>query len=640
MAWLKKTVAAGLMGAAVMVGGQAAYGQRQMEYLSRGVVALNQGGGKAWVSWRMFATDPDNVAFNVYRTVGGGQPVKANKAPIGDVTFFEDAGVNFSQPVAYTVRPIVNGQEGPASNPFTFPANAPARPYLDIPMKTPEGYMPNDGSVADLDGDGDLDLVIHMAGRGKDNSQGGETDPPILQGYKLDGTLLWTINLGKNIREGAHYTQFMVYDLDGDGKAEVVCKTADGTRDAKGKVLGDANKDWRNQNGYILAGPEYLTVFNGLTGEAIDTEKYLPGRHPETENPTSQQLQQVWGDGYGNRMDRFLACVAYLDGVHPSVVMCRGYYTRTTLAAWDLKGGKLVNRWLFDSAKPGMQKFGGQGHHNLAVADVDGDGKDEIIYGDMVVNADGTGRYSTGYGHGDTLHVSDLDPTHPGLEVLSIQERFSDAGMHMYDAKTGATLWKLPSVKAAESGGDKGEGPGRGVAFNIDPRYPGHESWALGAGMNGMYDAKGKRISDKHPSSCNFCIYWDGDYLEELLDGNHIDKWNWQNETTETLLRDRECSSNNGTKSTPVISGDILGDWREEVIWRTNDGQHLRLYTTTIPTKHKLYTLLQDPDYRLSLVWQNVAYNQPPHPSFYLDEGQMPPVPKPNIAVLKPGKAQ
>jgi rhamnogalacturonan endolyase len=637
---MKKVVGAG-MTAAVMMSASSAFGQRQMEYLSRGVVALNQGGGKAWVSWRMFATDPDNVAFNVYRTVGNGTAVKANKAPIADVTFFEDQGVNFAQPVAYTVRPIVNGQEGAASNPFTFPANAPVRPYLDIPVKTPQGYTPNDGSVADLDGDGDLDLVIHMAGRGHDNSQRGPSDPPILQGYKFDGTLLWTVNLGPNIREGAHYTQFMVYDLDGDGKAEVVCKTADGTTDGKGKVIGDASKRWANQDGYILAGPEYLTVFNGQTGEAMDTVKYVPPRHPDTENPTSQQLQALWGDGYGNRMDRFLACVAYLDGVHPSVVMCRGYYTRTTLAAWDLQGGKLKGRWFFDSDKqPDRKKFAGAGHHSLAVADVDGDGKDEIIYGDMAVNSDGTGRYSTGAGHGDTHHLSDLDPDHPGLEVFSIQERFSDAGMHMFDAKTGQMLWKIASVKAADSGGDKGEGPGRGVAFNIDPRYPGHESWALGAGMTGMYDAKGRRISDKHPNSCNFCIYWDGDFLEELLDRNRITKWNWQQEKDEMLLQDNECSSNNGSKSTPVISGDILGDWREEVIWRTNDGQHLRLYTTTIPTKHRLYTLLQDPDYRLSLVWQNVAYNQPPHPSFYLDESVTKAPPKPNIEVLKRRQAQ
>jgi rhamnogalacturonan endolyase len=610
-----------------------AFAQRQMEYLSRGVVGINQGQGKVWVSWRMFAADPANISFNLYRTVGVAQPVKVNDQPIANVTWYIDQNAPLDQPTAYTVRPIVDGAEQPPSAPFKFPAHAPALSYLNIPLKTPQGYSPNDASVADLDGDGDLDIVLHQAGRGHDNSQAGPSDPPILQAYKLDGTLLWTINLGKNIREGAHYTQFMVYDLDGDGKAEVVCKTADGTVDGTGKVIGDASKQWANDRGYILKGPEFLTVFSGQTGAALATAPYLP---PRASSPDSSpdEIQKTWGDAYGNRVDRFLACVAYFDGVHPSVVMCRGYYTRTVLAAWDFRGGKLSSRWVFDSdASPANRKFRGQGNHNLSVTDVDGDGRDEIIYGACTISPDGTGRYSTGYGHADTLHVGDLDPLHPGLEVFDIQERFSDAGMHMIDARSGETLWKIPSVKAADSGGDKGEGPGRGVAFNVDPRHPGAESWARGAGMTGMYDARGNRISDKQPGSCNFAVYWDGDLLRELLDSNHIDKWDWQNEKTIRLLAAEGCSSNNGTKSTPALSGDILGDWREEVLWKTSDGQNLHLYTTTIPTTHRFYTFLQDPQYRLSLVWQNVAYNQPPHTSFYIDDAMQPP-PRPRITVL------
>src|SRR6185436_6171333 len=205
---------------------------------------------------------------------------------------------------------------------------------------------------------------------------------------------------------------------------------------------------FRNERGYILSGPEYLTVFNGLTGEIVTTTAYDPPRN-EKLFPTTQELKEGWGDGYGNRSDRFLACVAYLDGVHPSVVMCRGYYTRTVLAAWDWRNGKLASRWVFDSASsPENKKFAGQGNHNLSVADVDGDGKDEIIYGAMCIDDDGRGLYSTGLGHGDALHLSDLDPDHPGLEVFRIQERFDDAGAHMYDAKTGKVLWRKPSVKA------------------------------------------------------------------------------------------------------------------------------------------------------------------------------------------------
>jgi rhamnogalacturonan endolyase len=612
-----------------------ALAQRQMEKLGRGVVAVVQSDGKVWVGWRMLGTDPDDIAFNVYRADGAAEPAKLNPQPVKNVTDFVDPQPKLDQATTYFVRPVIDGKEQADSGRFKLPANAKPMPYLSVPLQTPAGHSPNDASVGDLDGDGEYDIVIHMSGRGRDNSQAGVTGTAILQGYKLDGTLLWTIDLGKNIREGAHYTQFMIYDLDGDGRAEIVCKTADGTIDGKGKIIGDAKADWRNDRGYILSGPEYLNVFDGLTGEALATTNYLPARGIDKEDPTTDELKQLWGDGYGNRCDRFLAGVAYLDGVHPSVVMCRGYYTRTFLVAWDWRDGKLTHRWTFDSAQPGNQKYAGQGHHQLSVADVDGDGKDEIIYGDMCVNADGTGRYTTECGHGDTLHVSDLDPEHPGLEVFSIQERFDDAGAHMFDANTGKILWKKPSVKAATSGGDKGEGPGRGVCFDVDPRYPGMESWALGAGMQGVWNAKGEEIGQIKPGSCNFAVWWDGDVLRELLDRNHIDKWNWEKQTTDRIVTADGCTSCNGTKATPSLSADILGDWREEVIWPTTDGKELRIYTTTIPTDRRFYTFMHDPQYRLAIAWQNVAYNQPPHPSFYVGEGMKPP-PRPKIVLIEP----
>ena len=596
---------------------------RQMEALGRGVIALKQNDGSVFVSWRMTGIDPRDIAFNLYRSANG-TTQKLNVQQIVGGTNFVDKTVPEGA-VSYFVRPVVNGQESEGSRAFTLPEKATARPYLSVPLQMPTGYAPNDGSVADLDGDGEYDIVLHQAGRGKDNSQNGETDAPILQGYKLDGTLLWTINLGKNIREGAHYTQFMVYDLDGDGRAEVVCKTADGTVDGKGKIIGDANANYLSKEGRILSGPEYLTVFDGLSGAALATTKYLPARHPATENPTGDQLKKEWGDNYGNRVDRFLACIAYLDGVHPSVVMCRGYYTRTVLAAWDWRGapsgaGKLTSRWVFDSNDKGNEKFAGQGNHNLSVGDVDNDGKDEIIYGGMAIDDNGKGLYSTGLGHGDAIHFSDLDPTHPGLEVFRIQERFDDAGVHMFDAKTGEILWKKASLVAATSGGDKGEGPGRGLALDIDPRYPGFECWAAGAGLSKkMWDCKGNQIADVTPS-VNMGIYWDGDLLSELLDGTTISKWDWENKKANPLLNahDFDCVSNNGTKANPVLSADILGDWREEVIYRTADNKELRIFSTTIPTNYRFATFMHDPIYRLGIAWQNTGYNQPPHLGFYL----------------------
>ena len=607
--------------------------QRLMENLDRGVAAVRSADGKVFVSWRLLGTEPGDLAFNLYRAVENGKAEKINKQPVLKTTSFVDSNTDSAKAVSYYVRTLVKGKEGEASKKFTLsPGN---KPYVSIVLQTPNGYAPNDGSVGDLDGDGEFEIVLHQAGRGRDNSQAGETDPPIFQAYKFDGTLLWTINLGKNIREGAHYTQFLVYDLDGDGRAEVAMKTADGTVDGIGIVIGDSSKNWRNERGYVLSGPEYLTVFDGLTGKALSTTNFIPPRHPSALNPTTEELKDIWGDGYGNRMDRFLGAVAYLDGKTPSLIMSRGYYTRSVIAAWDFMNGKLTSRWVFDSddpKQPENKKYRGQGNHNLSVADVDGDGRDEIVFGAMTIDDNGKGLYSTGLGHGDALHVSDLDPSRPGLEVFDIQERFDDAGANFRDAKTGEVLWKKASVKA----GADGEGPGRGLALDIDPRYPGYECWVFGAGISGLYDARGNLITKRTPPSCNMGIFWDGDVLGELLDGTRIDKWMYGKDTVHRLLDAGQynCIRNNGTKSNPVLSADIWGDWREEVIYRTTDNKELRVFTTPIPTDQKFYTLMHDPQYRLSVAWQNVAYNQPPHTGFHMGHGMKQP-PKPRIALAK-----
>jgi rhamnogalacturonan endolyase len=594
---------------------------RQMEMLGRGVVAVNHGDGKVFVGWRLLGTDPDIIAFNLYRATDGTRPVKLNDKPLTKATHFIDAKADLTKSNSYFVRSVLNGREQEASASFRLPAKAPAVQYLSIPLQTPEGYSPNDASVGDLDGDGEYEIVLHQTGRGRDNSHTGLTDEPILEAYRLDGTLMWRINLGKNIREGAHYTQFMVYDFDGDGRAEIACKTADGTIDGKGKVIGDPKADWRSMApaslGKILTGPEFFTVFDGQTGAALATADYIPPRGD----------LGGWGgvggnggnDHTGNRADRFLAAVAYLDGVRPSVVMCRGYYGRTVLAAWDWRNGKLTSRWVFDSAEPQWSAYAGQGNHNLSIADVDKDGKDEIVYGSMCVDDNGKGLYSTGLRHGDALHVSDLDPLRPGLEVWGIHENETNAkgpGTAFFNARTGQIYWS----------GDEGRDVGRGLSADIDPRHPGAEMWG---GSEGLKNCRGERIGAS-PRTVNFAIWWDGDLLRELLDGNRIFKWDWLKGELNTILTAEGCSANNGTKATPVLSVDLFGDWREEVIFRTTDNQSLRIYTTTIPTEHRYYTLMHDPQYRLSIAWQNVAYNQPPHPSFFIGDGMAKP-PRPAI---------
>ncbi|WP_091018513.1 MULTISPECIES: rhamnogalacturonan lyase [Paenibacillus] len=582
-----------------------AAGARQMEYLDRGVVAVKTGTG-VFVSWRLLGTEGSNVSFNVYR-----DGTKVNASPITNSTNLQDASGTSSS--KYTVRAVVSGTEQAASAVASVWGNN----YLSVPLSVPAGgttpdgvaytYSANDASAGDLDGDGEYELIVKWdPSNSKDNSQSGYTGEVFIDAYKLNGTHLWRISLGKNIRAGAHYTQFMVYDLDGDGKAEVAMKTADGTKDGTGVVIGDASKDYRNSSGYVLSGPEFLTVFNGQTGKALSTVNYESARG----NVSS------WGDNYGNRVDRFLAAIAYLDGERPSLVMARGYYTRSVLVAYNWRNGQLTKQWTFDSNTSGNSGYAGQGNHNLSVADVDGDGKDEIVYGAMAVDDNGKGLYTTGLHHGDAMHLSDLDPDRPGLEVFQVHETPSNAGVEFRDAGTGQLIWGVKTTKDI----------GRGMAADIDPRYKGAEVWADGS----LYTAKGQKLGTTLPSSTNFGIWWDGDLLRELLDSNRIDKWNYTNSTTMNLLTASGVSSNNGTKSTPNLQADLFGDWREEVVWRTNDSSALRIYTTTAVTDKRIYTLMHDPVYRLGVAWQNVAYNQPPHTGFYLGEGMSTP-PVPNI---------
>ncbi|MFI1509859.1 rhamnogalacturonan lyase [Streptomyces sp. NPDC020597] len=578
---------------------------RQVERLDRGLTSVHTGSGNL-VSWRWLATDPNDVAFNVYRGT-----TRLNSSPLTTSTNYLDAGAPDS--ADYTVRAVVNGvEQAPSEHALQFRSG-----YKDVPISPPPGgtspgnspytYDANDASVGDLDGDGALDIVLKwQPTNAKDNSQSGYTGNTIVDGVKIDGTRLWRIDLGRNIRSGAHYTQFQVYDYDGDGKAEVAMKTADGTKDGTGAVIGSSSADHRNSSGYVLSGPEYLTIFNGQTGKAMQSVDYVPARGTVSS----------WGDSYGNRVDRFLAGTAYLDGFHPSVIMARGYYTRTVIAAWDWRNGQFTRRWTFDSnAHSG---YAGQGNHQLSVADVDGDGKDEVVYGAMAVDDNGNGLWTTKNGHGDAMHVGDLDPSRPGLEEFKVDEDGSKPSSWMADARTGQILWSTPAA------GDNG----RGVSGDIWSGSAGAESWSSLA--SGVRNPKGAVVASRKPGSSNFLAWWDGDTIRELLDGTHIDKYGTSGDTR--LLTGSGVHSNNGTKSTPSLSGDILGDWREEVIWPTSNNTALRIYSTPHETNTRITTLLHDTQYRTALAWQNTAYNQPPHPSFFIG-GNMPTPPRPTIAL-------
>jgi rhamnogalacturonan endolyase len=718
----------------------------QLEYLDRGIIAAPTSEG-VFLSWRLLAnevkgyseTGLTGVNFNVYRD---GILI----ASVEDSTNFVDSNGNDTS--RYYVRSVLDGKELDQSSTITPWKQS----YVDLQLKkpadgvTPTGesytYSANDMSVGDVDGDGQYEYFVKWdPSNSKDVSQVGYTGNTYIDCYKFDGTLLYRIDLGVNIRSGAHYTQFLVYDFDGDGKSEIMFKTAPGTKivkfDIKGNVTSEkfitmpqkdidagysnvddyrmsredyynhvvdmflgwheheevVNGNWpstleeafgiekkysyplskedaesltnyfmdvyapgrsgRNNlrafDGFILEGPEYLTVFNGETGEEMDTIDYNPGRHDDG---------LMWGDYAmsriepGNRVDRFLANVAYLDGEKPYAVFARGYYTRANLVTYSWDGKELKENWTVDSGWTPMSnpfndgphgrdgtdpEFGTlttQGAHSLSAADVDGDGKQEIVYGSATIDDDGSLLYSSmdampeqsaapgttaRLGHGDAMHVTDIDPNRPGMEIFMVHEggAWAPYGYSLRDAKTGEIIY----------GGYTGKDTGRGMVGDVDPTHPGLETWAVG-----LWSADGTSIGSLAPGT-NMNIKWAADMTTQIVNGSGngtttIDDWK-----KGRVLTAEGTRTNNGTKGNPSLVADILGDWREELLVRTEDSSAIRIYTSTDVTNHKLYTLMHDAQYRAEVARQSTTYNQPSYTSFYFgSDTDWANVPLPNLS--------
>ena len=629
--------------------------ESQMEKLDRGLIAYPAANGN-FISWRLLGTDDDATTFDVLRN---GSIVVAKNLTATNTT---DASGNSKS--TYQIIRKVNGTAVDTSKVVNTWSKAYLTIQLDQPATGAQGgtYSPNDCSVGDVDGDGEYEIILKWdPSTAKDNSQSGKTDNVYLDCYKLDGTKLWCIDLGVNIRAGAHYTQFQVYDYDGDGKAEMICKTGPGSKDGKGKYVSEAAtdsniknvtnnaSDLRNSNGRISSGQEWLTVFNGLTGEAIHTIFYNPNRNMQYGGAADGSAN--WDDrsgktdkgSYGNRGERFLAATAYLGGPdqNPSAIFCRGYYTYAFIWAVDFDGRLLHQRWLsshksktsyelttydasgngtkttYTNVKAATRGSGsatmyGNGNHNMSIADVDGDGCDEIIWGSAALNNNGRLLYATGFGHGDAIHLADHCPDRPGLELFQIHEE-SPYGWDLHDAATGEVLYNA-------TGGDDN---GRGMAGAFDAKVRGSLFWSSNDGSP-RSAVTGQTVYSSGGSS-NFRIYWSGDLQDELLDGNIIDKWNDGYGGTSRLFTSWDVgpsSTCNGTKKTPNLQADILGDWREELILH-NGSDQLVIYSTTIPTSYSIPTLMHDHTYRMAIAWQNSAYNQPPHLGYYLPDAMV-----------------
>jgi rhamnogalacturonan endolyase len=679
--------------------------QSQMERLDRGVVAIPTSvlSGKTFLSWRLLGTD--DKAATTFDVVRDGEVIASGLTN----TNYEDNGG--SATAKYEIVTKVNGQQTETSKPVTPWAKKFLTLTLDQPATGTEGgtYTPNDMSVGDIDGDGQYELFVKWnPSTAHDNSEDGKTDKVFIDCYRLDGTKLWRIDLGKNIRAGAHYTQFMVYDFDGDGKAEMICKTAPGSIDGKGQYVNKAATDetilkhgnladYRvtsgSHQGHVLSGPEYLTVFSGETGEALHTTWYLPGRAGTGSSVSEERGDELgkvstfpssgsfWGDSYGGRSERYLAAVAYLNGADakPSAVFSRGYYTRAYVWAVNFDGKRLHTEWLHVSHNPtqwlvyatkyeegqagltytidgdvlkripvktapantggvkstdssggiaGSNTLYGNGNHNLSIADVDGDGCDEILWGAAALDNDGSLLYATGYGHGDAIHVGKMRPDDDDLYVFDVHEEKLTAAHGSWDlhnARTGEVVYH----------GDKAESDnGRGMAAALmdDSKGRGYQFWSSD-NRQPRAATTGKEAISK---SCtvNFRIYWDGSMVDQLFDGNapsgsteakpYIQKWNGSSFTT--VLEFNSATYNYGqtcntTKATPCLQADILGDWREEVIlWNKNNPAEINIYSTWTPTTYTVPTLMHDHVYRMGIAWQNTAYNQPPHLGYYLPD--------------------
>ncbi|MEM2296226.1 MAG: hypothetical protein QXH10_02135 [Ignisphaera sp.] len=658
-----------------IVSGQGGLEGRVMEKLGRGLVALRISNNSVWLSWKLLATDPNNTMFNIYRRIGYGPLVKVNNEPLYLTWFIDNlTDFDFSEPVTYYVVSVIDGVEVEVSKPYTLNPGTPIGNYISIPLR--QDALNFAGAVqgarlagiGDLDGDGEYEIVVKRGDQDLDPSQASiPTHLPQetykLEAYKLDGTFLWRVDLGRNIRPGIYYSPFVVYDLDGDGRAEVAAMIGENatfyTRDGKVIVIGDVNNDgttvYADELGRQVKDPLYFVIIDGAAGYPLAFGEWL-----------YMYNWTYWGDNYGNRACRNMIAVAYLDGELPSLIIARGIYTHIYVEAWNWRNGKLTKLWTFYLPNPGVSK----GFQQMRTGDIDGDGKDEIVYGTIAIDDNGQLLWDSGLLHGDRFHIADIDPSRPGLEIFYVQERPGSctAGCRYVFVENGknctvvnntvvckpvsgeVTLYQRPGVALVEAATGKliwayiGSGIsdqdiGRGSCGDVDPRYPGMECWATRPTTPGnLFNSSGYIVGPRM-NLTNFNIWWDGDLLREHLDvvftnTFSVSKYDWERRIWRHIFNVTNIIP--GSRNAPLAYGDIIGDWREEFVVITADKKEMRVYVSTEPTNYTIYTLMHDPQYRLNVAMQTHGYMQSNQLSFYLGTETTFPIPKPNIRYPEP----
>jgi len=551
---------------------------RVTEVLDRGLVALPAGPGRVYLGWRLLASDPPSTAFDVLRGEPGGQPKPINPTPIRATTDFVDQTAQAGVEYEYTVRPVGNDGQPNASRPVRVKVGEDASSC--VVLKLDPGVTVQKAGIGDLDGDGRYDYVLKQPQDNIDPALPWWTPSPDtykLDAYTQDGRRLWRTDMGWAIERGIWYSPLAVFDLDGDGRAEVAVKTGEG--------------DPRGPDGRVEQGPEWISILDGLTGRELARDDW-PSR-------------QIPGEKYNyNLSSRNQMCVAYLDGKTPCLIVERGTYTTIRLVAYEFTRAQGLRKlWTWDSREEtGRGRYNSQGAHIMHAADVDGDGRDEVILGSAVVDDNGNGLWSTGFGHPDFCFVGDIDPAHPGLEIFyGIEPPRQNHGLCLVDAKTGGVLWGL-QIPTNHVGTD-------GMCADIDDRHPGSECHAADLdrdrhfAKSWLFSAQGEMLSDERQRTMSAPVYWDADPQRELLRGSAIGDFGGGEHPPKLVGR-------------LVAIADVLGDWREELI--TSSPGELRIYTTTIPAADRRVCLMQDPIYRLDVVVAAMGYYAAPMLSYDL----------------------